>query len=264
MSNQTKELVTVEQKLRALFELQQIDSKIDEIKLLRGELPMEVKDIEDEIEGLNHRISKFQAEYDDFIAIISKAQFQIDNAKTLISKYEEQQMNVKNNREFEALNKEIENQRLDIGLANKSIKENTELSARKLTQLNETKQKRDARLRDLELKREELEKTIAETRIEEEELTKQSTGAAANIEERLLIAYNRIRQSYRNGLAVVKIARASCGGCFGTIPPQRQLEIGLRRKVILCEHCGRILVDSEIEKDLTEVNNEIVYTEREI
>ena len=263
MSKTIKELVTIEEKLRALYHLQQIDSKIDEIRSLRGELPIEVQDMEDEIEGLNLRIRNLQTEVDVRNNALAASNLKIEDAQALIARYEGQQMNVKNNREFEALGKEIENQKLDIELAKKHIKETKDDIDKKQSLLNDATQKAETRKKDLELKREELERTIAETRIEEEDLLKKSVAAAVQIEERLIGAYNRIRNSYKNGLAVVTISRASCGGCFGTIPPQRQLEIGQRKKVILCEHCGRILVDADIESDLSEVTIQVEYVDKD-
>ncbi|QQS31045.1 MAG: hypothetical protein IPM47_09055 [Sphingobacteriales bacterium] len=263
MSNTNKELVTVEEKLRALYHLQQIDSKIDEIRSLRGELPVEVQDMEDEIEGLNLRIRNLQGDIDKLNEAISASNLKIEESQTLISRYEGQQMNVKNNREFEALAKEIENQQLDIELAKKTIKQTKEVIDKNQKLLDEATLKADMRKKDLVLKREELEKTIEETRIEEEELLVKSNSAAAMIEERLISAYNRIRNSYKNGLAVARISRASCGGCFGTIPPQRQLEIGQRKKILLCEHCGRILVDADIESDLSEVTIQVEYVDKD-
>lgn len=263
MSNTSKELVTIEEKLRMLYHLQQIDSKVDEIRSLRGELPIEVQDMEDEIEGMNVRIRNMQAEIDESRAFISAHNNKIEEAQALIARYEAQQMNVKNNREFEAFNQEIVAQKLDIELSKKAIGKTREALEKKEVALKETAIKTDVRKKDLEVKRLELQKTIEETRKEEEELIVQSEKSAAGIEPRLLGAYHRIRNSYRNGLAVVTIERASCGGCFGTIPPQRQLEIGQRKKVILCEHCGRILVDADIEKDLSEINLHIDYLDKE-
>ncbi|OWY24536.1 hypothetical protein C7N43_19490 [Sphingobacteriales bacterium UPWRP_1] len=264
MSNTQKDNATIEVKLRALYHLQQVDSKIDEIRSLRGELPIEVQDMEDEIEGMNVRIRNVQSEIDELRASIANANNKIEEANNLIARYEAQQMNVKNNREFEAFNQEIITQKLDIDLAKKFISNAKKTLEVKEKTLAETIEKTEARKKDLDVKRDELQKTIAETRKEEEELVHESEKASKTIEQRLLSAYHRIRKSYRNGLAVVTIERASCGGCFGTIPPQRQLEIGQRKKVILCEHCGRILVDSNIEKDLSEITIQTVeYLEKE-
>lgn len=263
MKNTPKEPLTIEEKLRALYLLQQIDSKIDEIRSLRGELPIEVQDMEDEIEGLNVRIRNMQAEIDERKTFIADRNNSIDEAQALIARYEAQQMNVKNNREFEAFNSEIVTQKLDIELAKKHIRDAKALLEQKETLLKETTAKADARRKDLEVKRLELQKTIEETRKEEEDLVKKSAASASIIEPRLITAYHRIRNSYKNGLGVVTIERASCGGCFGTIPPQRQLEIGQRKKVILCEHCGRILVDPEIEKNLEEIEFQVGYVDKE-
>lgn len=244
-----QELHTAEDKLRALYHLQKIDSKIDEIRTLRGELPIEVQDLEDEIEGLNTRINNSENEIAGLQETISNHQANIVNAEALIVRYTKQQDNVKNNREFEALNKEIEIQKLEIELSRKRIKDTFRDVELKTNYLQQAQIRHAAKMRDLELKKKELAQIIEETGKEEQQLLKESQVSRPHIEQRLITAYDRIRASYRNGLAVVAVERDSCGGCFGKIPPQRQVEIRQHRKIILCEHCGRILVDEQIEED---------------
>ncbi|MGB4293340.1 MAG: C4-type zinc ribbon domain-containing protein [Bacteroidales bacterium] len=241
--------ISVEEKLRALYSLQLVDSEIDKIKTLRGELPLEVQDLEDEIAGLETRLNNLKEEVVNLEKAISKKQHEIAEAQLLIKKYEEQQKNVRNNREFDSLSKEIEYQTLEIELCNKKIREfNAQIEEKKAlisaseAQLNERKQ-------DLQNKKKELEDIIADTQKEEESLLERSEKIQAMIEERLLTAYKRIRANARNGLAVVSIQRDACGGCFNQIPPQRQLDIKSRKKIIVCEYCGRILVDEEIIKE---------------
>jgi len=238
--------LTVEEKLVNLHELQSIDSQIDEIKVLRGELPMEVNDLEDEITGLETRVAKLKEEAEELNSAVSGNQLGIKEAKALIEKYEGQQGNVKNNREFDALTKEIELQNLEVQLAEKKIRDaNNEMGA-KQEYLKESEEKLASRVSDLELKKVELQQIVTKTEKEEAKLTKKSTSQKKKIEDRLLKAYERIRTNYRNGLAVVTIERDSCGGCYAKIPPQRQLEIRTRKRFILCEHCGRVLVDNEL------------------
>jgi predicted nucleic acid-binding Zn-ribbon protein len=237
---------SVEEKLIAVLTLQKIDSKIDEIKTLKGELPMEVKDMEDEIEGLQTRIQNIDAEIDSINKFVESKTEARKEAQGLIKKYEKQQDNVKNNREFEAINKEIEMSELEVKLNEKHIKdagfelkEREQQRARTQEKINEIE---DA----LKAKRSELEKIIAETEKEEKQLSGKSEKAKEKVDERLLGAYDRIRTSYKNGLAVVPIMRDSCGGCFNVIPPQRQSEIRQRKKIIVCEHCGRVVVDVDL------------------
>ncbi len=237
---------SVEEKLTAVLSLQKIDSKIDEIKTLKGELPMEVKDLEDEIEGLQTRIHNIDAEINSINSFIDAKNNAKKESLALIKKYEKQQDNVKNNREFEAINKEIEMQELESRLCEKHIKDATfELRDRMNVRL-----KTEEKVKDVEealiIKRTELEKISADTEIEEKELAEKSEEARLKVDPRLLIAYNRIRGSYRNGLAVVSILRDSCGGCFNVIPPQRQSEIRQHKKIVICEHCGRVLVDTDL------------------
>ena len=241
----TKE-ITVEDKLRALYELQRIDSAIDGIKTLRGELPLEVQDLEDEIEGLNTRIEKIQGEISELEGQIGERKNTIAPAKEAIKKYESQQMNVRNNREYDSLTKEIEFQNLEIELAEKRIKE-AKAGIDAKNQIIEAAQERlNERQKDLDHKKGELDSIIEETRKDEEDLMKKSEKAESVIEERLLNAYKRLRGNARNGLAVVPVEREACGGCFSSVPPQRQLDIRSHKKVIVCENCGRILVDASL------------------
>ncbi|MBK8442594.1 MAG: hypothetical protein IPL35_03880 [Sphingobacteriales bacterium] len=239
--------LTVEEKLKALYQLQKIDSKINEINTMRGELPMEVKDLEDEMHGINTRISNLISEIDEYKKRVSDNQAAIKEGKTLIDRYEKQKNNVKNSREFDALNKEIELQTLEIQLAEKKIRDaNNEITS-KQSYLEQSKLLIERLEKDLVLKKEELTRISAETEKEEADLRVKSEKAAKNIEERLLKAYYRIRNTYKNGMAVVMIDREACGGCFAKVPPQRQMIVKQRKKVIVCEHCGRILVDADID-----------------
>jgi predicted nucleic acid-binding Zn-ribbon protein len=241
--------IPVEDRLRALFSLQLVDSEIDKIKTLRGELPLEVQDLEDDIAGLETRLGNFK---DEVVAIeksIQKKHNEIAEAEALIKKYEEQQKNVRNNREFDSLSKEIEYQNLEIELLNKKIKEFQVLAEEKKVVIKESEETLGERKSDLENKRSELDEIISDTQKEEEGLYKKLEKVQGIIEERLLTAYKRIRSNARNGLAVVPVQRDACGGCFNQIPPQRQLDIKSRKKIIVCEYCGRILVDDEIIKE---------------
>ncbi|HQK98038.1 MAG TPA: C4-type zinc ribbon domain-containing protein [Bacteroidia bacterium] len=237
---------TIEDKLRALYQLQLIDSQIDRIRITRGELPMEVIDLEDEIAGLQTRVTNYTEEAKQLEDQIKNRKQTIKDAQALIKKYQTQQASVKNNREFDSLNKEMEYQQLEMQLCEKRIKEHTaELAAKK--QIVEASEKAlEERSQDLVNKKAELDSIVAETEKEEQELTTESNKASEVIEARLLTAYHRIRGNARNGLAVVSVSRDACGGCFNKIPPQRQLDIRQRKKVIVCEHCGRILVDGGI------------------
>lgn len=241
--------ISVEERLRALYGLQLVDSEIDKIKTLRGELPLEVQDLEDEIVGLETRLGNLREEVVVLDKSVLKKNNEITEAEALIKKYEEQQKNVRNNREFDSLSKEIEYQNLEIELFNKKIKEfNAQIEEKKLV-IAESETALAERSADLENKRKELEEIISDTQKEEEGLHKKSEKIQAVIEERLLTAYKRIRSNARNGLAVVTVQRDACGGCFNQIPPQRQLDIKSRKKIIVCEYCGRILVDDEIIKE---------------
>ena len=237
---------SVEEKLIAVLTLQKIDSKIDEIQTLKGELPMEVKDLEDEIEGLQTRIQNIDAEIDSIEKFIATKTEGKKEAQALIKKYEKQQDNVKNNREFEAINKEMEMQELEVKLNDKHIKD-ASFELKERTAQKEKTQEKISEIEDaLKVKRGELEKLIAETEKEEQQLATKSAAAKDKVDGRLITAYERIRNSYKNGLAVVPIMRDSCGGCFNVIPPQRQSEIRQRKKIIVCEHCGRVVVDTDL------------------
>ena len=237
---------TVEQKLKALYELQTIHTKVDKIRQVRGELPMEVADLEDDVAGLETRIQKIKSELDDLEDDIVTRKNLIKESQANIKKYETQLNEVKNNREYDAISKEVEIQGLDIQVSEKKIREfgfeivtKTQVYEKALADL-------DARKSDLDAKKAELGTITAETEKEENELTAQAEKAKAGIDERLLIAYTRLRGNAKNGLAVVTIQRDSCSGCFNQIPPQRQSDIRQRKKIIVCEHCGRILVDEQM------------------
>ncbi len=238
----------VEKKLVALLSLQQIDSQIDNIRIVRGELPLEVEDLEDEIEGLQTRIDKYIADISDHEKKVKEKEMAIKDSKALIKKYEEQQMNVRNNREYDSLSKEIEYQNLEIQLSEKRIKEFKAIIEGRNKEITEAQQKLSERKSDLEIKQSELEDIVTETEKEEKNLLARSEELKAMVEDRLATAYTRIRKNARNGLAVVKIERDACGGCFNKIPPQHQLDIRMHKKVIVCEYCGRILVDESIEE----------------
>jgi uncharacterized protein len=237
---------TVEQKLKALYELQTIHTKVDKIRQVRGELPMEVADLEDDVAGLETRIQKIKAELDDFEDDIVTRKNLIKEAQANIKKYDTQLAEVKNNREYEAISKEIEIQGLDIQVSEKKIREFGFEIATKTAVYEKALADLEARKSDLDAKKDELGTITAETQKEENELTVLADKASKNIEERLLIAYSRLRQNAKNGLAVVTIQRDSCSGCFNQIPPQRQSDIRQRKKIIVCEHCGRILVDEQM------------------
>lgn len=237
---------TVVEKLQKLYELQQIDSELDQIEVLKGELPIEVSDLEDTIAGLERRIDKMQAEVDELNDTIKGHEAAISEAESLITRYNSQLDNVKNNREYDALMKELEIQRLDIQLAEKRIREANVKIAGKEETLDATKERLEKKQKDLEIKKVELEEISKDTEKKEKELRKASEKKRKEIEDRLIKSYDRIRERYRNGLAVVTVERDSCGGCFNQIPPQVQLEISMNKKIIACEHCGRILVDDQI------------------
>lgn len=240
--------ISVEAKLSALYELQQVDKEIDKIKILRGELPLEVQDLEDEIAGLETRLKNYDEEIKITEQKISTKKADILNSEALIKKYQEQQNNVRNNREYDSLSKEIEFQSLEIELSKKKISEFTNELKLKAEQIKEAKEILDEKRNDHNNKKLELEEIISDTKKEEEQLMNKSVEIQKIIDPRLLTAYNRIRANARNGLAVVTIERDACGGCFNKIPPQRQLDIKSRKKIIVCEYCGRILVDDEINK----------------
>jgi predicted nucleic acid-binding Zn-ribbon protein len=240
--------VSIEEKLRALYELQSVVSAIDKIKVLRGELPLEVQDLEDEITGLKTRLHNLEDEIKGIETSISNKKISIRESQALITKYTEQQNNVRNNREFDSLAKEIEFQNLEITLSEKRIKEfSNDMVARK-DAITVSKTLLNERLEDLNRKNKELEEITEETRIEEDKLKSKAEKIEFFIESRLLTAFKKIRKNARNGLAVVTIQRDACGGCFNKIPPQRQLDIASHKKIIVCEYCGRILVDEKINQ----------------
>ncbi len=238
--------LSIEEKLTYLYQLQLIDSKIDKLKMLHGELPLEVQDLEDEITGLQTRISNFEADIKALNEQITVKKTEILNAQALIKKYESQQMNVRNNREYDALSKEIEFQTLEIELFEKRIREYNALIENKNMVIAESNGLLNERNLDLDEKKGELEEIVKENFKEEQELKAEADKVAVFIDSRTLNAYYRIRNNARNGLAVVIVERDACGGCFAKIPPQRQLDIKSRKKIIPCEFCGRILVDKEI------------------
>ncbi len=241
--------VTVEEKLRALYDLQLIDSRVDEIRNVRGELPLEVEDLEDEVAGMNTRLEKLKADLEVIDTDITTKKILIEDAKASIKKYSEQQKNVRNNREFNALSKEVEFQELEIELAEKQIKEYYVQIDQKKEVIDQTKERVDERQKHLDHKKSELDEILAETEKEEKALNDKSKEFEKQIEERLVNAYKRIRNSVKNGLAVVPIERGASGGSYFTIPPQVQMEIAGRRKIITDEHSGRILVDEELAQE---------------
>jgi predicted nucleic acid-binding Zn-ribbon protein len=253
-----KKEVTVEEKLRALYDLQLIDSRIDEIKNMRGELPLEVKDLEDEIAGLQTRLNNFSTDIENLETAIANKKNNIEEARALTKKYEEQQKNVRNNREFDSISKEIEYQDLEIQLAEKHIREFEAKIAQKNEIIDAAKEKMTEKETHLKHKQDELNAIMDETEKEEKLLEKKSVEFSKQIDERLLQAYQRIRSTVRNGLAVVTIERGASGGSFFTIPPQRQVEIASRKKIITDEHSGRILIDSNLAEEEREKMSEYI------
>ena len=233
------------EKIVALYELQKIDSQIDEINKIKGELPLEVEDLEDTVAGLNTRLENINREIEELVSLTRQRQREIEEANALINRYKEQQGNVRNNREYESLEKEIEYQLLEITLAEKRLKEYAGASKAKKVTLESTQNELSERQADLDVKRQELDGIESETADEVKNLTAKAQVAQVKIDERLLAAYNRIRSKVRNGLAVVTVKRDACSGCFNRIPPQRQADIRLGKKLIVCEYCGRILVPGE-------------------
>ena len=238
--------LTVEEKLKALYQLQTTLSKIDEIRTLRGELPLEVEDLEDEVAGLNTRIERIKTELDDLRRSIASRKADIESAKASIAKYTQQQDNVSNNRQYDLLSKEIEYQTLEIELCEKKIREANEAIGFKTEELENNNAALDERQKDLTDKKNELEDIISETRAEEEKLRDNAKDLETRIEPRLLNSFKRIRKNSRNGLGIVYVQRDACGGCFNKIPPQRQLDVRSRKKIIVCEYCGRIMIDPEL------------------
>jgi hypothetical protein len=234
---------SVEEKLKSLYELQLIDSKIDKLRIIRGELPLEVQDLEDVVAGMETRFENYTAEVAELEKLVNDKQQAIKDHKANIKKYEAQLNKVKNNREYDAITKEIEFQNLEIQLCEKRIKEFKAQMASKQEFLNKAEEELKDKKKDLGAKKNELDEIIAETQKEEQDLISDLEKKQKNIESRLVNAYKRIRSNTRNGLAVVPVERDSCGGCFSKIPPQRQLDIKSHKKTIVCEHCGRILVD---------------------
>jgi uncharacterized protein len=237
---------SVEEKLSSLVALQKIESKLDELHILKGELPMEVADLEDEITGLHARQTRIEEEINGVTDFIEQRKTAIKDAEALVKKYDKQSSNVKNNREFEAINKEVEMQQLEVKLAEKHIKDATEEIAEKAVLLEKAKKNIAAKESVLSNKKGELEKIISANEKEEKHFNKLAAEAKQHVDVRLLASYEKIRKSYRNGLAVVPVERDACGGCFNAIPPQKQSEIKQHKKVMICENCGRILVDESL------------------
>ena len=238
--------LSVEEKLKALYQLQTMLSEIDKIKTLRGELPLEVQDLEDEVTGLTTRIEKIKGEIEELKGNVATKKIEIETAKASIEKYKQQQDNVRNNREFDVLTKEIEFQTLEVELCEKRIKEYTESIKTKNEEIEKSTTALEERKKDLEVKKNELDEIIAETKQEEEKLRDKAKNLETTIEPRLLQAFKRIRKNSRNGLAITYVQRDACGGCFNKIPPQKQMDIRMRKKIIVCEYCGRIMIDPEL------------------
>ena len=238
--------LTVEEKLKTLYQLQAALSSIDEKRALRGELPLEVQDLEDEIEGLSTRVEKIKAEIADFQRAISQKKGEIVEAEASVARYKTQLNDVKNNREYDTLSKEIEFQTLEIELCNKKIREANARIQEKQNELADNEELIKERQGDLSIKKAELDEIVTETRAEEEKLKEKVKDLEAKIEPRLLTSFKRIRKNARNGLGVVYVQRDACGGCFNKIPPQRQLDIRMHKKIIVCEYCGRIMIDPEL------------------
>lgn len=238
--------LSVEEKLKALYQLQTALSAIDEKKALRGELPLEVQDLEDEIEGLSIRIDKIKTDISEFEHAINMKNGEIKDALVVVERYKTQLNDVKNNREYDTLSKEIEFQSLEIELCNKKIREAQARVMEKKAELDHNTSILNERKTDLDIKRSELDEIMAETRAEEEVLKEQVKELEAKIEPRILTSFKRIRKNARNGLGIVYVQRESCGGCFAKIPPQRQLDIKMHKKIIVCEYCGRIMIDPEL------------------
>lgn len=241
---------SVEKRMTALYKLQLVDSKNDKLKDLRGELPLVVQDLEDEIAGLETRIEHLNDSIAEFESAVAAKKNSITESNALIKKYEEQQMKVRNNREFDSLSKEIEFQKLEIELSEKRIREFNEQIVEKNELIEQAQEKLNDKKSHLQHKKDELQNIIQETQNDEETLLQKSEELSKEIEPRLLNAYTRIRSNSRNGLAVVTVERNACGGCFNQIPPQRQLDVASRGKVIVCEHCGRILIDKDLAQEI--------------
>ena len=240
---------SVEEKLAALLNLQKVESKLDAIAILKGELPIEVRDLEDEIQGLHSRETRMEEEINGINEFIEQKKQTIVQSSELIKKYEKQSDNVKNNREYEAINKELEMQTLEVKLAERHIKDANEEIADKARALDVVKKNIANKDANLTVKKSELDNIIAETEKEEKEFAALSAKARASVDPRLLTSFDRIRKNFRNGLAVVPVVRDACGGCFNAIPPQRQSEIRQHKKIIVCENCGRVLVDEDMNTE---------------
>ncbi len=236
----------VEEKLSNLYQLQTMLSEIDKIKTLRGELPLEVQDLEDEIEGLTTRIEKIQTEVVELKREVATRRGTIEQNTASIARYQEQLNSVRNNREYDSLNKEIEFQTLDNELNQKKIREAEEAIQKKNDEIVQCNEQVTERRTDLDIKKSELDEIISETKAEEEKLRERAKNLELSIEPRLLTAFKRIRKNSRNGLGIVYVQRDACGGCFNKIPPQRQLDVRMRKKIIVCEYCGRILIDPQL------------------
>ena len=238
--------LSVEEKLKTLYQLQAALSAIDEKRALRGELPLEVQDLEDEIEGLTTRVEKIKTDISEFQAAITQKKGEIADAEDSVARYKAQLDEVKNNREYDTLSKEIEFQTLEIELCNKKIREANTRISEKQNELAANEEVIKEREGDLEVKRNELDEIMAETRAEEDKLKEKVKDLESKIESRLLTSFKRIRKNARNGLGIVYVQRDACGGCFNKIPPQRQLDIKMHKKIIVCEYCGRIMIDPEL------------------
>lgn len=246
MAKKEAKEMSVEQKLQALYELQTTLTAIDEKRALRGELPLEVQDLEDEIAGLDTRIEKIDTEIKEFQSAITMKKGEVQEAQANLERYNNQLNEVRNNREYDSLSKQIDYERLEVELCNKKIKEATDQVAYRTNALEIAKTEREERQKDLDEKKSELEDILAETREEETMLKERAKDLEVKIEPRLLSSFKRIRKSARNGLGIVYVQRDACGGCFNKIPPQRQLDIKMHKKIIVCEYCGRILIDPEL------------------
>ena len=246
MAKKEAKEMSVEQKLQALYELQTTLTAIDEKRALRGELPLEVQDLEDEIAGLDTRIEKIDTEIKEFQSAITMKKGEVQEAQANLERYNNQLNEVRNNREYDSLSKQIDYERLEVELCNKKIKEATDQVAYRTNDLEIAKTEREERQKDLDEKKSELEDILAETREEETMLKERAKDLEVKIEPRLLSSFKRIRKSARNGLGIVYVQRDACGGCFNKIPPQRQIDIKMHKKIIVCEYCGRILIDPEL------------------
>lgn len=238
--------MSVEQKLKNLYSLQTKLSEIDDIRTLRGELPLEVEDLEDEIEGIHHRLQRYTEEIEKIKGNIARKNEDIKAAQELMKRYQEQLDNVRNNHEYDNLSKEIEYQGLEIELLKKKINEDERLINLKKGDLEKGQASLEVRQQDLEQKKAELNEIVADTKADEDRLLEKVKAIETTIEPRLLSSFNRIRKNSRNGLGIVYVQRDACGGCFNKIPPQRQLDIRMRKKIIVCEYCGRIMIDPEL------------------